>query len=90
MTFQFLGPDPVERQIAETLNRLAEGRTPARIETARVDVKEEPGRRRGGAVASGAATSEEAAAHFAGKMACMANTLRRPPTRSREPGGAAG
>ena len=74
MTFQFLGPDPLERQIAETLHRLTEGRTPARIETAHVDVKEEPGRRRGRAVAPGAATNEEAAACFAGEMACMANT----------------
>ena len=74
MTLQFLGPDPLEQQIAETLRRLADGQPPAQIETARVDVKEEPGRRRGRYAAPGAPTSEEAASHLAGEMACMANT----------------
>ncbi len=74
MTLQFLGPDPLEQQIAETLQRLAEGQRPALIETAQVDVKEEPGRRRGRSVVPGLETNEEAAAYLAGEMACMANT----------------
>lgn len=74
MTLQFLGPDPLEQQIAETLQRLADGQRPALIETAQVDVKEEPGRRRGRSVVPGLETNEEAAAYLAGEMACMANT----------------
>ena len=74
VTLQFLGPDPLEQQITETLRRLAGGQPPAQIETAQVDVKEEPGRRRGRYAAPGAPTNEEAAAHLAGEMACMANT----------------
>ena len=74
MTLQFLGPDPLEQQITETLRRLADGQPPAQIETAQVDVKEEPGRRRGRYAAPGAPTNEEAAAYLAGEMACMANT----------------
>ena len=74
MTLQFLGPDPLERQISDTLRRLTDGQPPAEIETAQVDVKEEPGRRRGRCAAPGAPTSEEAAAYLAGEMACMANT----------------
>lgn len=74
MTFQFLGPDPLERQIAETLQRLAAGHVPAQIETAQIDMKEEPGRRRGRAVVPGGENNEEAAAYFAEEMACMSNT----------------
>ena len=74
MTFQFLGPDPLEKQVTRTLERLADGQPPSQIETSQVDVKEEPGRRRGRSVASGGQTSEEAAAYLAGEMACMANT----------------
>ena len=47
MTFQFLGPDPLEKQVTRTLERLADGQPPSQIETSQVDVKEEPGRRRG-------------------------------------------
>ena len=74
MTLQFLGPDPLEQQITETLRRLADGQPPAQIETTQVDVKEEPGRRRGRYAAPGAPANEEAAAYLAGEMACMANT----------------
>ncbi len=74
MAFGFLGPDPLEQQIAETLQRLADGQRPALIETAQIDVKEEPGRRRGRSVVPGLETNEEAAAYLAGEMACMANT----------------
>ncbi len=74
MTFQFLGPDPLEHQITETLRRLSEGRPPAQIESARVDVKEEPGRRQGRRAVPGAEKNERAAAYLAGEMACMANT----------------
>lgn len=74
MTLQFLGPDPLEQQIAEALRRLADGQRPALIETAQVDVKEEPGRRRGRSVVPGLETNEDAAAYLAGEMACMANT----------------
>jgi ATP-dependent DNA helicase RecG len=45
MTFSFLGPDPVERQIEELLSRLSAGEPPNQVEPAQVDVKEEPGRR---------------------------------------------
>jgi ATP-dependent DNA helicase RecG len=74
VTFQFLGPDPLEQQIADTLRQLAAGQPPAQIETVQVDVKEEPGRRRGRSVVSAADTNEDAAAYLAGEMACMANT----------------
>ncbi len=47
MSFQILGPDPLEQQIARMLERLDEGQLPAQIETAQVDVKEESGRHRG-------------------------------------------
>ena len=75
MAFGFLGPDPLEQQIAEALQRLADGQRPALIETTQVDVKEEPGRRRRRSVGPGLETNEEAAAYLAGEMACMANAV---------------
>lgn len=75
MTFDFLGPDAVDRQVNEVMVRLAGGDPPRLIERAQVDVKEEPGRRgRDGSIAAGAHESEEAARYLAGEMACLANT----------------
>ncbi|MHB1525282.1 MAG: ATP-binding protein [Candidatus Dormibacteria bacterium] len=75
MTYSFLGPDPVETQIAAALTRLAAGDRPDQIERAQVDVKEEVGRRGlGGRILPGAAQNDEAARYLAGELACMANT----------------
>jgi ATP-dependent DNA helicase RecG len=75
MTFDFLGPDPVDRQINEVMARMSAGDPPHRIERAQVDVKEEPGRRsRDGSIAAGTRENEEAARYLAGEMACLANT----------------
>ncbi|HEX8394274.1 MAG TPA: ATP-binding protein [Longimicrobium sp.] len=75
MTFVFLGPDPVDRQVNEVMARLAAGDAPRGIERAQVDVKEEPGRRgRDGGIAAGRSENEEAARYLAGEMACLANT----------------
>ncbi len=73
--FDFLGPDPVDRQINEVMTGLAAGDPPSRIERAQVDVKEEPGRRdREGAITAGMPENDEAARYLAGEMACLANT----------------
>lgn len=75
MTFTFLGPDPLEGQLATVLGRLSEGEPPRRIEVAAVDVKEEPGRRGPrGAVLPGTSENDEAARYLADEMACFANT----------------
>jgi ATP-dependent DNA helicase RecG len=75
MTFDFLGPDPVDRQVNEVMHRLAAGDPPRHIERTQVDVKEEPGRRSpGGSIAAGKSENEEAAQYLAGEMACLANT----------------
>lgn len=75
MVSRFLGPDPLEEQIEEMFALLERGRAPSRVETSRVDVKEEPGRRaRRGRVLPGHGENEEAARYLAGEMACMANT----------------
>ncbi|MDE0643071.1 MAG: putative DNA binding domain-containing protein [bacterium] len=74
MTFQFLGPDPLEKQISKALHLLSAGRSPAEIETTQVEIKEEPGRRRGAEVVGGSDTSEQAASYLAGEMACLSNT----------------
>jgi ATP-dependent DNA helicase RecG len=75
MTFSFLGPAPLEEQLATVIERLAGGEPPERIEVASVDVKEEPGRRgRGGSVTPGTTQNEQAATYLAGELACMANS----------------
>lgn len=75
MTFTFLGPDPLETQLAVALGRLADGEPPSRIEVAAVDIKEEPGRRgAGGKVLAALRENDEAARYLAGEMACFANT----------------
>ena len=75
MVSRFLGPDPLEEQIEEMFALLERGRAPRGVETSRVDVKEEPGRRgRRGDVLPGHGENEEAARYLAGEMACMANT----------------
>ena len=74
MSFQFLGPDPLEQQITDALTSLSEGLPPTQIETTQIDLKEEPGRRQGSRILEGKDTNEQAAAYLAGEMACMANT----------------
>ena len=75
MALEVLGRDPIDVLLERALHRLSKGEPPGRIETERVDVKEEPGRRgSGGAVLPGGATNEKAADYLAAEMACMANT----------------
>ena len=75
MTFTFLGPDPLEVQVARVLAQIASGLAPSTIEVERLDVKEEPGRRGPkGLILPGNHESEQASRFFASEMACMANT----------------
>ena len=75
MALGVLGQDPIDALVEQVLHRLSKGEPPARIETERVDVKEEPGRRgSGGAVLPSGRTNEKAADYLAEEMACMANT----------------
>ena len=75
MALEVLGRDPLDELVERALQRLSKGEPPRRIETERVDVKEEPGRRgSGGAILPGEATNEKAADYLAEEMACMANT----------------
>ncbi|MCY4133708.1 MAG: putative DNA binding domain-containing protein [bacterium] len=74
MTFQFLGPDPLEQQINAALQHLADGQAPSQAETTQIDFKEEPGRRQGQSIIPGERTSKVAASYLAEEMACMANT----------------
>ena len=75
MALEVLGPDPIDVLVEQVLHRLSKGEPPGRIETERVDVKEEPGRRdSGGAVLPGGRTNEKAADYLAEEMACMTNT----------------
>ena len=65
----------LEDQIRQVLDLLEQHRAPAEIETAHVDIKEEPGRRdAGGRILPGGRENEDAARYLAGEMACMANT----------------
>jgi ATP-dependent DNA helicase RecG len=74
-TIRFLGPDPVEQQLAHALEALANGRPPRDIERLLVDCKEEPGRRAAdGTIVLGNVESEQAAKYFAEEAACFANT----------------
>ena len=75
MALEILGRDPLDELVEQTLQRLSKAEPPRRIETERVDIKEEPGRRgSGGAILHGEATNEKAADYLAEEMACMANT----------------
>ena len=75
MALEVLGRDPIEVLVDRVLHRLSKGEPPGRIETERVDVKEEPGRRgSGGAVLPGGRTNEKAADYLAEEMVCMTNT----------------
>lgn len=75
MTLQYLGPDPLDDEITALLVRVAAGEAPKDLESKRVDVKEEAGRRLpGGAVAPGAAQNRAAAEAVMPEAACMANT----------------
>jgi ATP-dependent DNA helicase RecG len=72
----YLPYDPIAEAVAAALSALNDGRLPSRIETKRVDFKEERGRRdRNGNVLAGQTRNEEAADHLAGELACLANTL---------------
>ena len=70
----FLGPDPLQEQVEQILQRLNRGERPRDIEVTQVDIKEEPDRRRNGKVLAGQAQNEKAAKYLAEEMACMANT----------------
>jgi len=75
MTLHYLMPDPLDGEIAALLDRLAAGEAPRDLETRRVDVKEEAGRRiAGGAVGAGRTQNPAAAEALAPEVACMANT----------------
>lgn len=75
MALGAFGRDSIDDLVEQALRRLAQGESPSRIETERLDVKEEPGRRgAGGIVSPGERTSEEAADFLAAELACMANT----------------
>ena len=75
MTLGHLGGDPLDQVVATALDQIAAGIPPPQIESTRLDIKEEPGRReRDGIVIAGESQNEEAAAYLAGEMACMANT----------------
>src|SRR5574340_1067953 len=75
MAVRFLGPDPVELELARVFEALAQGRAPGDVERRLVDCKEEPGRRGPrGAILPGAAQNERAAESLAQESACFANT----------------
>jgi ATP-dependent DNA helicase RecG len=75
VTFNFLGPSPLETQIQQVLETLDRGVLPGQVETAQVDIKEERGRRDDrGNILPGGTQNEEAGKHLAGEMACFANT----------------
>lgn len=75
MTLQYLGPDPIEVEIADLLAKVAAGQAPKDLETRRVDFKEEAARRLpGGAIGPGASQNRTAAEALAPEVACLANT----------------
>lgn len=74
MTLGFPITDSITQAVAHALTELARGGLPPRIETAQVDIKEEPGRRLQGVVQPGQPRNEEAAKYLAGEMACFAST----------------
>ncbi len=69
------GPDLVAEEAERVIARLTDGETAGTaLESRHVDLKEEPGRRRGAIVAPGTAQNESAARALAGEAVCMANT----------------
>ena len=75
MAFGVPGRDSIDALVEQALHRLSQGEPPARIETERVDFKEERGRRGSdGTVSPGGTANERAADHLAAEMACMANS----------------
>jgi hypothetical protein len=52
MALGAFGRDPIDDLVEQALRRLAQGEAPSRIETERLDVKEEPGRRGAGGTVS--------------------------------------
>lgn len=74
-------PDPVEaratlrRHVDEVLERLAAGTGPSKVETEKVDLKEEAGRRdRSGGLLPGSSANPAAAEKLAREVRCFANT----------------
>ena len=75
MAFGVPARDSIDALVEQALYRLSQGEPATRIETERVDFKEEPGRRGSdGTVSPGGTANERAADHLAAEMACMANT----------------
>lgn len=75
MTFRFLGPDPLEELFRLALVGLQQGKRPRDLEKQSIDFKEERGRRgKSGEMLPGMPRNEQAAAHLAEELACMANT----------------
>ncbi len=75
MTVQIPFEDPLDAEISQVLQALAAGATGADVETQRVDLKEEAGRRdREGKLLQPVAQSEIAAQQLAKESACMANS----------------
>ena len=74
-------PDPIQtrtellRQVETVLTRLDAGGGSGHIETEKVDLKEEAGRRdRAGGLLTGSDKNPAAAEHLAGEVRCFANT----------------
>lgn len=75
VTEYFTGPPPVRVELSRVVHALAAGLPADEVESERVDLKEEPGRRDpAGAILPGANTNEAAAAYLAGELACLANS----------------
>ncbi|MEI6623257.1 MAG: RNA-binding domain-containing protein [Actinomycetes bacterium] len=75
MSVNFLANDPLDDEIRRVLAAVADGRAGDGIESARVDLKQEAGRRTpAGLLAPGTPNNEEAARRLAAGCACMANT----------------
>jgi ATP-dependent DNA helicase RecG len=75
MTDYFTSLSPVRLELNLLLKALAAGTPSHEVESERVDVKEEPGRRAGdGSVRPGHRTNDAAATYLAGELACLANS----------------
>lgn len=75
MTFHNLGPDTLTLEIEHVLRQLKSGKLPDDIETQRVDIKEEPGRRSlSGELLPGQSTNERASEYLTQELECLANS----------------
>lgn len=75
VTWDYLGQDPLETELAEALGRIAAGVAPRDLESRRLEFKEEAGRRGpGGAVVPGSSRNPAAAEALLPEVACLANT----------------